>query len=303
MIDRFTGSPGRQRLIDELRRSKLVAGISGLTEDLAEVGELVSLQKGQTLIEQAATDTDIYLIIAGSFNVEVNKKRVARRFPGDHVGEMVVLSPIQFRAATVIADEDAIVVKISESALLNLAGKYPEIWRNFARELSARLMQRNSHVRQPNDKVRVFVISSAEALPIARALQTAFAHDPFLTIVWSDGVFKVSNYTLQNLEDELDKADFAIAIASPDDETKMRGQDWPTPRDNVVFELGFFMGRLGRQRAILMESRDTKTKLPSDLAGVTTICYRYSNGADGAALLAPACNDLRDHILKLGANI
>ena len=74
MIDKFTGSPGRQRLIDELRRSKLVAGISGLTEDLAEVGELVSLQKGQTLIEQAATDTDIYLIIAGSFNVEVNKK-------------------------------------------------------------------------------------------------------------------------------------------------------------------------------------------------------------------------------------
>ena len=260
-------------------------------------------QKGQTLIEQEAADTDIYLIIAGSFNVEVNKKRVARRFPGDHVGEMVVLSPIQRRSATVVADEDATVVKISENALLDLAAKYPGIWRNFARELSARLMQRNSHVRQANDKVRVFVISSAEALPIARTLQTAFAHDPFLTIVWSDGVFKVSNYTLQNLEDELDKADFAIAIASPDDETKERGQDWPTPRDNVVFELGFFMGRLGRQRAILMELRDTKTKLPSDLAGVTTICYRYDNGSDGASLLAPACNELRQHIIRLGPNI
>lgn len=303
MIDRFTGQRGQQLLIDELRRQKLASGITGLAEDIADVGELAPIKKGQTLIEQGANDTDVYLIIAGSFNVQVNKKLVARRFPGNHVGEMVMLSPIQARSATVVADEDAIVVKISENALLEVADKHPGIWRNFARELSTRLMQRNSHVRQPNDKVRVFVISSAEALPIARTLQSAFAHDPFLTIIWSDGVFKVSNYTLQSLEDELDQADFAIAIASPDDATTMRGQDWPTPRDNVVFELGFFMGRLGRQRAILMESRDTKTKLPSDLAGVTTICYRYSNGPDGPALLGPACNELRAHILKLGPNI
>ena len=36
--------------------------------------------------------------------------------------------------------------------------------------------------------------------------------------------------------------DFAVAIAHPDDRTKIRDEDWPTPRDNVVFELGFFMG-------------------------------------------------------------
>jgi CRP/FNR family cyclic AMP-dependent transcriptional regulator len=303
MIDRFTGQRGKQLLIEELRRQKITSGISGLAEGIADVGEVTPVRKGQILIEQGANDTDLYLIIAGSFCVEVNKKRIARRFPGDHVGEMVVLSPIQARSATVVADEDAIVVKISESTLLDLADKHPGVWRNFARELSTRLKQRNSHVRQPNDKVRVFVISSAEALPIARTLQSAFAHDPFLTIIWSEGVFKVSNYTLQNLEDELDKADFAVAIASPDDQTTMRGQDWPTPRDNVVFELGFFMGRLGRQRAILMESRDTKTKLPSDLAGITTICYRFDPGPDGPAVLAPACHDLRQHILKLGPNV
>jgi predicted nucleotide-binding protein len=303
MIDRFTGQKGKQLLIEELRRQKLTSGISGLPEDIADVGEVMPVRKGQTLIEQGANDTDIYLIIAGSFDIVVNKKRLARRFPGDHVGEMVMLSPIQTRSATVVADEDAIVAKIPETTLLDLAVKHPGVWRNFARELSARLMQRNTHVRQPNDKVRVFVISSVEALPIARALENAFAYDPFVTFVWSDGVFKVSNYTLQSLEDELDRSDFAIAIASPDDRTTVRGQDWPTPRDNVIFELGFFMGRLGRQRAILMESRDTKTKLPSDLAGVTTICYRFDSGSDGAALLAPACNELRQHILKLGPNI
>lgn len=43
-----------------------------------------------------------------------------------------------------------------------------------------------------------------------------------------------------------------------------------------------------------------KVKLPSDLAGVTTIPYRYEAGGDAAALLAPACNRLRTHIAELG---
>jgi CRP/FNR family cyclic AMP-dependent transcriptional regulator len=303
MIDRFAGQRGKQLLVDEMRRQKLAYGILDLPEALADAGQVVPIKQGQSLIEQGAEDTDVYLIVAGSFDVEVNKKKLARRFPGDHVGEMVVLSPIQKRSATVIASEDSVVLKITEDAFLELASKHPSVWRNLARELSARLIQRNSHVRQPNDKIRVFVISTVEALPIAQALQTAFAHDPFLTVVWSDGVFKVSNYTLQSLEEQLDIADFAIAIASPDDQTTVRGHDWPTPRDNVIFELGFFMGRLGRQRAILMESRDSKTKLPSDLAGITTICYRFDPGPNGAALLGPACNELRQHIMKLGANI
>ena len=78
--------------------------------------------------------------------------------------------------------------------------------------------------------------------------------------------------------------------------------DWPAPRDNVIFELGLFMGRLGRARAILMEPRAAKLKLPSDLAGLTTIPYRFEAGRDAAPLIAPACNELRDHIARLGPN-
>jgi predicted nucleotide-binding protein len=119
-------------------------------------------------------------------------------------------------------------------------------------------------------------------------------------VIWTDGVFKIANYTLQSLEDEIDKSDFAIAIAHPDDKVESRNQQWPQPRDNVIFELGLFMGRLGRARAVLMEPRDEKLKLPSDLAGVTTIPYRFEPHGDTEALLAPACNRLRKHILELG---
>lgn len=53
---------------------------------------------------------------------------------------------------------------------------------------------------------------------------------------------------------------------------------------------------------ILMEPRDEKVKLPSDVAGVTAIAYRFEKGSDAAAMMAPAVNSLRDHIQKLGPN-
>jgi predicted nucleotide-binding protein len=163
-------------------------------------------------------------------------------------------------------------------------------------------MQRNALINAYHETIRVFIISSVEALPIARVVQNAFQHDQFLTKVWTDGVFRIANYTLQDLETEIDSSDFAIAIAHSDDLTESRGRDWPSPRDNVIFELGLFMGRLGRARAVLMEPREVLVKLPSDLSGVTTIPYRFEKGADAAALLAPACNALRDHIMALGPN-
>src|SRR5690606_21579892 len=101
----------------------------------------------------------------------------------------------------------------------------------------------------------------------------------------------------------LEQSDFAIAVAHPDDVTTSRDEDWPTPRDNVIFELGYFMGRLGRDRAILMEPRGQKLKLPSDLAGITTIKYKLGSHSDTQHIIAPACNELREHISRLGRNI
>ena len=302
MITRFQNERGRSLLIEELRKQKIVSGIAGAAEALADAGVLEAVVKDRTLIEQNAMDNDIFLVIAGAFRVLVNGRQVARRFNGDSIGEMATVSPIQKRSATVICDEDAVVLKVDEQRFSEIAMQFPEVWRRIAQEVARRLEQRNLLIRQPNEKIRVFVISSAEALPIARAIENAFAHDPFATIVWANGVFRVTNYTLESLENELDRSDFAVAIAHPDDRTEVRDEDWPTPRDNVVFELGFFMGRLGRSRAILMEPRTTRVKLPSDLAGITTIRYRF-DANEPASSMSPSCNELRDHIMRLGRNV
>lgn len=51
------------------------------------------------------------------------------------------------------------------------------------------------------------------------------------------------------------ESDFALAIAQPDDVVRSRKKMQPTLRDNVLFELGLFMGKLTRHRAILIHPR------------------------------------------------
>jgi CRP/FNR family cyclic AMP-dependent transcriptional regulator len=302
MISRFEGVSGRRLRVETIAGQKLVGGNFALAEELADRVSLLALSKGENLIEQGDESNDLYLIFSGVFEVSVNGKIIGKRGPYDHVGEMAAIQPTQKRSATLTASEDAVVARLTEADIHELGTRYPDMYRQIARELARRLMQRNMLINAFHKTIRVFIISSSEALPIARVIQNAFQHDPFLTKVWTDGVFRIASYTLQDLEAEIDNSDFAIAIAHSDDFTESRGKDWPSPRDNVIFELGLFMGRLGRARAVLMEPREERVKLPSDLSGVTTIAYRFEKGADSAALWAPACNALRDHILALGPN-
>lgn len=302
MLHRFEGDAGRRLRVESLVTQKMVGGNRALAEQLADIVRLRPLVAGEMLIEQSGADNDVFMVLAGAVQIVVNGRAVGRRGPNDHVGEMAAIEPTQKRAASVIALEESVVAAISEPQLAELGNTYPELYRCLAKELARRLLQRNAFVSATHDKIRVFIISSAEAREVARTVQNAFERDPFTTVVWTDDVFKVAHYTLQSLEDQVDTCDFAIAITHADDVTESRGKRWPAPRDNVIFELGLFMGRLGKSRAILMEPREEGIKLPSDFAGITTVPYRYVPGPDAAALMAPACNKLRQHILALGPN-
>lgn len=300
MLERYQGEAARRLRIEAALESKLARGNQALAEAIADQAGLLAFKPGEALIEQGGEDNQVYILITGSCDILVNGKVVNRRVAGDHVGEMAAIQPAQGRSATVRATEPVVAFQLEEPLFAQLAATYPEIYRTIAKELARRLLQRNAVTGVPRKKIRIFIISSAEAIKVARAVQSAFEYDDFNVVVWTDGVFKVANYTLQSLEDQIDNSDFAIAIAHPDDQVSSRNSLWPQPRDNVIFELGLFMGRLGRARAILMEPRDDKVKLPSDLAGVTTIPYRFDSDDDAEASIAPACNRLRKHILELG---
>jgi hypothetical protein len=142
-------------------------------------------------------------------------------------------------------------------------------------------------------KPKVFVASSVEGLDIAYPLQVNLQHDADIT-VWSQGVFSLSITPLDSITEALNSSDFGIFVFSPDDETKMRGNVSDTVRDNVIFELGLFIGKLGKRRCFIVLPDNIDFHIPTDLVGVTPA--KYSGERDKselAAALGPACHEIR----------
>jgi predicted nucleotide-binding protein len=71
---------------------------------------------------------------------------------------------------------------------------------------------------------------------------------------------------------------FAVVLLTPDDFAGAAGEPPQSSRarQNVIFELGYFVGRLGRGRACLL--RKGEVEIPSDLYGVV---YTDLDAADG----------------------
>lgn len=151
-------------------------------------------------------------------------------------------------------------------------------------------------------KPKVFVASSVEGLDIAYPLQVNLQHDADIT-VWSQGVFSLSVTPLDSITEALNSSDFGIFVFSPDDETKMRGNVSDTVRDNVIFELGLFIGKLGKRRCFIVMPDNVELHIPTDLVGVTPA--KYSGDRDKtemAASLGPACHEIRQAMKLQGAH-
>lgn len=151
-------------------------------------------------------------------------------------------------------------------------------------------------------KPPLFVGSSSENLEVAYAVQENLEAVAEVT-VWTQGVFNPSRYNLESLAEALFETDFGVFVFAPNDITSMRGQDRATVRDNVVFELGMFVGRLGRERCFILVPRaeSANLHLPSDLLGLLPATYD-SNRTDGnvRAALGPACAAISRSVAQLG---
>jgi hypothetical protein len=149
-------------------------------------------------------------------------------------------------------------------------------------------------------KPSIFIGSSSEGLKAAQALEFQLHQEAEVTI-WNEGFFGLGNGTLETLVNALERFDFAILVITPDDLVTSREVSSQCPRDNVMFELGLFMGRLGRSRTFIVCDSADNLKLPSDLAGVTIAKYD-GNRSDGnlIAAVGPACTLIRNAMRDLG---
>lgn len=300
LLPRFQGEIGDSILSEVLCNQMLIRGESSICEEFSSVIKLTELKDGEVLISQGGADNNIYFILSGGFSVIVNGRKVATRLSGQHVGEMSLIDPTARRSASVIALEASVVASVNETDFSNIANRYPQIWRRVAVELSGRLKQRNRFLEPPRNQPVVFIGSSSEGLEIAREIQNSFSHDSFVIQVWSHGVFSPSATSIESLVKAVEGADFGVIVFNPDDTIISRNEETPGPRDNVVFEIGLFIGHLGRERTFFILPRGDDIKIPTDLLGVTPLEYAKGTPETLISRIGPVSNELRKIIKNMG---
>lgn len=302
MIERFEGGEGRRRLIAALRAQRLVQDDDAVARALAKVVSLRQLEAGTELIAQHKSDSDLYFILSGKVEVFVNGRLVSTRTNGCHVGEMALIDPTAPRSATVKVTTETVVAQVSEPKFTLIAEKFPKLWRCLALELATRLREREKFHSLPNAKPSVFIGSSSESLMLAQELKKRLPspRTAMSVTLWTDGIFRASSSAIEDLLHQVNGTDFAILVLGQDDTIISRKVKTLAPRDNVIFELGLFMGVLGRPRTLIVKPKRLVTKIPSDLLGLTPLEYEPASLRGLSASLAPVCTEIRNIIRRLG---
>jgi hypothetical protein len=148
---------------------------------------------------------------------------------------------------------------------------------------------------------QIFVGSSSKQRHLAYAIQQNLDDGAEVTC-WDQNVFRLTKGNLENLLGQLQRSDFAIFVFAADDIIKIGGKSARAVRDNVVFELGLFMGRLGRSRTFIVAPNGrTNLRIPTDLAGVMIGSFNpHRRDKNIRAALAPFCQAVRERVQKLG---
>lgn len=148
-------------------------------------------------------------------------------------------------------------------------------------------------------KPRIFIASAVESLNVADAVNLNLDHDAEVT-VWKHG-FEISSDNISSLLDRALASDFAVFIFSPDDVSIIRQQEKAVVRDNVLFELGLFVGSIGKDRCFIVKPRNTDLYIPTDLLGLTPADYEANRSDnDLAAAVNAPCTLIRKQVASLG---
>jgi predicted nucleotide-binding protein len=131
-------------------------------------------------------------------------------------------------------------------------------------------------VRQPGSRPRVFVVHGRDnglKHEVARFLEKLGLEPVILHERPNEGRTLLSKF-----QEESEDVRFAVVLMTPDDVGGLAGgkQQRPRARQNVVFELGFFIGRLGPQSVCALVSGELER--PSDFDAVMYVKYE-STGA------------------------
>lgn len=147
-------------------------------------------------------------------------------------------------------------------------------------------------------KFRLFIGSSSEHLDYAESVQLHLSHIKNLDVICWKNIFQPMHYPLEDLLIQLEHMSFGVFVLGPDDYIYIRDKDYYCARDNVVFEMGMFIGALGRERTFFIAPCDTEKeyRIPSDLKGINYETYTLSNSDEKDVAVDAACTRIKRSI-------
>lgn len=149
-------------------------------------------------------------------------------------------------------------------------------------------------------KPRLFIASSVESLDVAEAVNVNLDHE-FEVTLWKNGTFKLSSSVIDDLVEKSSFVDFALFIFAPNDIATIRSRSEHVVRDNVIFEMGLFVGAIGKSRSFILKPRDVEMHLPTDLLGVTPADYdACRSDSDLVSATNRACTLIKSEVERLG---
>jgi hypothetical protein len=149
-------------------------------------------------------------------------------------------------------------------------------------------------------KPRIFVGSSTEREAVAEATEVNLSR--FADVAPWKHTFQASHNFLADLFREAKRCDFAVLVLTADDLLISRDVEYRTPRDNVLFELGLFIGQLGTDRVFALVDEAVDTKILSDYAGISILTYNGRRDPDElASAVSPACIKIKAQVNAVGS--
>ena len=184
-------------------------------------------------------------------------------------------SLIAFTTGTPDSEFQAAYVRGLESAASVLKSMIEEI-EEYWEEDEQSSKSSNSGVKTPKSTNKVFVIHGRDEGTkdtIARFLAKLGLEPVILHEQANEGRTIIEKF------EEHAQVGFAVALLTPDDAGSLQGNEnnlKPRARQNVVFEFGYFIGKLGRRRVCALVKGDVEK--PSDYDGVLYISLNDSGG-------------------------
>ncbi len=152
------------------------------------------------------------------------------------------------------------------------------------------------------NKPHAIVFSSRTSYPIAEAVKENLELQGFTADTWKENFFDANNTApLNTFLKKLLCFDFAVLVLGADDlrADAESGSTTPVPRDNVVFELGATMARMGTQKTFLLTPKEPRVTLPTYFRGLDPLTYELRDDENHVAGTGTACRHIRDRMNRL----